>query len=81
MYLRTVANEPDKNVFEDLNEKSSFIQLAQTFIEAKIMDAHIPADLSNDVRETLVSHSIKQAIAGASPSKADALRFVYDIIE
>ena len=59
MYLRTVANDQDKNVFEDLNQKSSFIQLVQEFIEAKIMDAHIPAELSLDVRESLARHSIK----------------------
>ena len=38
------------------------------------MDAHIPAELSRDM-------SIKKAIAGSSPNKAEALRFVYDVIE
>lgn len=76
-----MANEGDENVFEDLNQKSPFIQLVKTFIEAKIVDAHIPPDLSHDMRESLTRYSLRKSIADSSPSKAEALRFVYDIIE
>ena len=80
-YLRTVSTNETRNVFEDLNQKSPFIQLVQAFIESKVMDAHIPGDLSRDMRDSMTRAALKKTLAGSGPSKADALRFVYDVIE
>ena len=80
-YLRALSANEASNVFEDLNQKSPFIQLVQTFIDSKFMDAHIPGDLSRDMRDGMTRSTFKKVMFGSTPSKADALRFVYDVIE